>query len=503
MATPTNVAAAAANTSDRKTGLSTSGTVGIVLAVILGILFLGSFIAWIYRKYASRWFAAKAPWSRLDDNEATPFPPSYEKSALGTDDVYGGATGPEIGSRRALALARANSFNFDGSYRPNSNYTIDGANNRAGVGAGNLVQYDEYPEAIPGYSIDPQGRPYNPQAGRTPMTHMYQEQYSEKPPTISLPSTSRQLLGPSQHQFSDPALSPVAMGRPAAPTTMTELEQHEDFADILEPDHPGEMRPHGAEKDRKRIPQTATRDVIAGDTRPQQGLNGSNGDQLSKDVMMRDISNRSASKVLQMPLPALQPLSPMFSGFDLHRSSSQPLEMYEVEPNQQKGLYGDAAETASFAETSTPLATVLAPLNRSTSTADTASSFSAHEPSPRLPSMTTITPQPYIHGRPLSPLKEIVTPKPTGSNLPSPSPSAMLGTSPMNPFDRTLVHSRLVPPSSASSSFPSPNYPPPSPGGMSVPGSVGDSPRRWSRGYGAPGIRGANMFDEDDAYGGI
>jgi hypothetical protein len=79
----------------------------------------------------------------------------------------------------------------------------------------------------------------------------------------------------------------------------------------------------------------------------------------------------------------------------------------------------------------------------------------------------------------------------------------------VNPFERLGVpHQRtLVAPHSASTTgatgIPSPAYPPPSPGGMSVPGSVTDSPRRWS-GRSASGLgRQVSVYGEDDVYGGI
>lgn len=170
-----------------------------------------------------------------------------------------------------------------------------------------------------------------------------------------------------------------------------------------------------------------------------------------------------------------------------------------------------------------------------TSMVSTASSFSAPERLPQtsiqtasasnlpLPMPMPAT-QPYEHGRPLSPLVEVSTPS-TSFSVPVASvygaagagagaPMASMASSSVghgrevNPFDqlqpahvgygngRTLI----APPHSASSSaattaFPSARYPPPSPGGMSVPGSVGGSPRE------AVGRK--SVYDEEDAYGGI
>lgn len=342
------------------------------------------------------------------------------------------------------------------------------------------------------------------------MLRTYQEQYSEKPHGNSPPGNSRQLVGPAQRAYADSAVSPVAMGRPGVPTTMTELAQHEDFADIVQPYDPGVMLAYDEERDGAYTPRTATTTgEWAGDARPPQGrsrvsANALKGTTVPQGTMTRGLTNQSPPRPLQMPLPALQPLSPLMSGFDLRRSSSQPLALYDSEPNQQKRMYGEVAQAAGVAEPPTPHSATLSPLTRSTSSEGTTSSFSAHEATPRLPSLMVVPPQPYVHGRPLSPLTEVATPMSVTSAQPMPSSSAMHGQSEVNPFDRTLIPNRLVPPySGTSGGFPSPNYPPPSPGGMSVPGSVSDSPRRWSGARGPHSLRGESVFDEEDAYGGI
>ena len=172
-------------------------------------------------------------------------------------------------------------------------------------------------------------------------------------------------------------------------------------------------------------------------------------------------------------------------------------------------------------------------------------SFSAHEPSfssssqdrsfatatgspPRLPTRavlatppSTSPPRPYVHGQPLSPLAEVETPRSVMSALsgrvPQNSPSKTTGKE-ENPFERTLQAAAALGPKGWRASqasidslvppfrIPSPNYPPPSPGGMSVPGSVSDSPRRWSGQTGnraEAASRGVSVFYGEDAYGGI
>lgn len=511
-ATATNAKADASKSSADKSGLSTGKTRGVVLAVLAGILVLGAAAAWYYRKRSSRSSGRTSPWNKLDDNEVTPFPPAYEKATGDSDDIYGGSKAPVIGSRRALALARDNAFNNDGSSRPDSDYMIQRDGNRAGVGARNPGQYDAYSEAAPGYSVDPQGRPYRPQAGRTPMMHTYQEQYSDVPHALTPPGNTRQLLGPSQQSYAEPALSPVSMGRPAAPTTLSELAQHEDFADIVEPHAPGYMIPFGEKRDGAWTPRTAySMSEWAGDARRQQGRSRASmttpiGSAIPEQMMTRNAQRWSPPQSLPLPkpLPVLEPMSPLLSNFDLRRSSSKPLAMNENESSQQKRMYAEVAHAAGVAEPQTPHSLAIAPLNESSSSSGTTSSFSAHEPTPLLPSLTVVPPQPYVHGRPLSPLTEVATPMSGVSGHPMPSSSVLHGQAEINPFDRTFVPSRLAPPYSASSGIPSPNYPPPSPGGMSVPGSVSDSPRRWSGGPSPlSGRRGVSMFDGDDAYGGI
>jgi hypothetical protein len=313
------------------------------------------------------------------DDDVTPFP----NEKLDTD-IYG-SPAPIIGSRRALALARQNAFaDVD---RPDSEYT----DNRAGLGT--------FPLVSPDYGVDAQGRPYRPQAGRTPIPH------------------ARPV---SHHEYT---LTPVAMGRPAAPTTQAELDQLDDFD----------------------VPETHVTYNL-----PYDGPDCSTQAQLSRPLS-------AIPPPAPIPLPVLEPMSPLMKGF---RTSQLP--MYAPD-NLQKRMYD-----APIAAGST----------------DTHSSFSANEPM-RLP-----MPEPYVHGRPLSPLTEVATPASTAPSNPRE----------VNPFERALIPPRtswgknsLAPTAVSSRSglgYPSPAFPP-SPG-VSVPGSVGSSPR-WS---------GHAIIDED-VYGGI
>ncbi|WVQ97751.1 hypothetical protein IAU59_004865 [Kwoniella sp. CBS 9459] len=527
----------AAKAGSSSSGMSTGAVVGIALGAIVGLVVVGSLIGWLYRKWTARSYNSQAPWSKIDD-DITPFPHNgsnekFERYTDGNDDIYGGSVAPVIGSRRALAMARDNAFNHDGSLHDSGMY-----DNRAGVGAGGQpAAYSPYPQFSPessgvaAYGLDAQGRPYNGQAGRTPMPHTYENQYVNDPyyDNSPPPANSRQLVGASAHPYADvPMPTPVPMGRPAAPTTAAEFAQMEDFADEPEPLTPGLAyafdEPHtptgdGRVAGRSRVSMTTpqaprvlspTESVQAHDYIPAPPL----------AVPAPAATSASASTSLApMPLPQFAPLSPLMNDFDFKRKS-QPLPMYEDDASVQKRMYGEVATTAGISEPVTPASAQPSPnpqasgLNDSTNSTD--SSFSATVPYvaessvpsssslPRLPDFTLAPPQPYQHGQPLSPLNEVPTPLSTASN----------GEALLNPFDLPTPRLRaggdgaLAPPFTASTSgatgFPSPAYPPPSPGGMSVPGSVTDSPRRWDSSIGTPKGRAVSVnYDEEDAYGGI
>ena len=245
---------------------------------------------------------------------------------------------------------------------------------------------------------------------------------------------------------------------------------------------------------------------------------------------------------------------------DPHAPSPNYSAEGQDEQARQKQLYGEVSRAAGFPEPKTPYSAAgdrssmnfgtfgsntttdrsflstaatadmsamsMADTTMDTSMVSSASSFSAPErlpqsdtgrsaepmpmPMPRMPAT-----QPYEHGRPLSPLVEVSTPSTSFSVQP---PVASIASSSsghgreVNPFDhlqpaqqgmgRTLVAPHSAAASSApatGSGFPSARYPPPSPGGMSVPGSVGGSPREAVGG----GMGRRSVYDEEDAYGGI
>ena len=424
-------------------------------------------------------------------------------------------------------MARQNAFQEDGSFRPASDYmfTEEGPN-RAGVGSGGTLSqgYSAYPNLpSPYYGLDPQGRPYHPDADHSPMPHMYNNLEDHSPHALTAPGNTRQLVGP--HGFPQPDLSPHALGRPAAPVSNFAIAQHEDFADMPEPHTPTNVD-HG---DLPYTPRTAmSAGEWAGDARLPQDRSrvsmstpkamgaGEAAALAAATAAARGPSQDEKAFPVAQPtaaaLPSFEPMSPLMAEFDLKRSSSQPLAMYEDERSQQKRMYGEVASAANVPEPPTPRSAIN--LTHSTSSAETGSSFSAPEPMPaRLPPAIAVqVPQPYIHGRPLSPLAEVQTPMSvaTRPSMDYPVSSSSL-LHEQNPYERTLLAAKAVPgspapPYSASSAgvpaLASPAYPQRRMSGMSVPGSVTDSPQQWGRSE-TKGTRVQSMFDEDDAYGGI
>lgn len=423
-------------------------------------------------------------------------------------------------------MARQNAFQEDGSFRPASDYmfTEEGPN-RAGVGSGSIAQgYSAYPNLpSPYYGLDPQGRPYHPDADLSPVPHMYNNVAPHSSHAITAPGNSRQLVG--AHDFPQPELSPHALGRPAAPVSNFAIAQHEDFADMPEPHTPTNVD-HG---DLPYTPRTAMlAGEWAGDARlPQDrsrvsmstpkamGAGEAAALAAATAAARGPIPDEKSFPVAQPTpagLPSFEPMSPLLSEFDLKRSSSQPLAMYEDERSQQKRMYGEVASAANVPEPPTPKSAIN--LTHSTDSTEMGQSFSVAEPMPaRLPPAIAVQPpQPYIHGRPLSPLTEVQTPMSvaTRPSMDYPVPSSSL-LHEQNPYERTLLAAKAVPgspapPYSATStgaaSIPSPAYPPRSASTMSVPGSVTDSPQQYGRSE-PQGTRVQSMFDEEDAYGGI
>ena len=491
----------------------------VVAGAVLGWLFVSTDLQIPtdkQRKYKSRSFSTSTPWRKMSDNDSiTPFAPPkqyYDEPERNekplVDDYYAEEPQPVIGSRRALALARANAFNSDGSIRPESMFE----RNQAGLGAGNRGY------GATAYGVDAQGRPFNPNAGGTPIAYKHDTRHIAN-------------------------LAPVAMGRPAVPTNDVDLDAHEDFAD--EPAVKAETSSDGYALPYDEPLKTATTvsSWSASDHTAQRNVSAPQAGR-ALPVIPRLASGGYISAVAEKAamarsttLPAINPISPLSSSFN------NPMEMYAPEPATQKRMYGEVSRAAGFPEPLTPQAVTRSAssssavpssnLNGSTSSHDVPetsfmtadSSFSTHNPltaapappySPpkggpvRLPPppITLSPPHPYVHGQPLSPLEELPTPLssnlsqrgPTTPALAS-TPSSRNLTNELNPFDRMTSSGtrNLLPPRGYVGTIPSIRYPPPSPSGMSVPGSVTDSPRRWS---GVRGARGSVISDED-AYGGI
>lgn len=398
--------------------------------------------------------------------------------------------------------------------RPDSDYMMQRGDNAAGFGAGRGLgnQYGAYPTMNQNQGYDHtmnqnQGYDYGHEQG--PPSPAYDYGPDQTGMAISAPGNTRQLVGPNgaPHGFPMPApLAPVALGRPLPPQSAAEFADREEFMELPKPtptngsgNHMSQYSTYGlayAESEPDYMPHTATTTGWAGD-----------------------------SKTQHTPLPAIEPASPLMSSFDFQKRQSLgpiasnfatkygagpntlPNYQDEDENSRQKRMYGEVASAAGVQEPTTPHT---ADLSHSTNSYETASSFSTHQqseprsishrlppaPMPALPTVNVLPPQPYQHGRPLSPLTEVETPRSMALTS-----SSVLHGQELNPFEHALhpptPQSTFRPPYSATSStgataFPSPSFPPPSPGGMSVPGSVTDSPRKRE-----------SMFDVDDAYGGI
>lgn len=526
------------------------------------------------RKYITRSYnKANAPWSKIDD-DITPF--DNEKPH---DDIYGGPLAPVIASSRDLARARS-------TMSPRDYTMFDSASNHAGVGAGRTMGFaTEYPtglspppEAVT-YGVDLHGRPYTPQAGRTPMLHTYESDYghpaeSYSPYSYQSYSASptdnmRQLVGPHAHHSQEqqyhtdyvemPMPSPMPLGglMHASDEDLKDLDKFADDPRMAGLAYTYEDGPAAGSASIQASEQPPTVMVSSAPSKydpPAQVTRAD--DHMAPNLAAPDFSapahsplspldptanssSSSSNALLPLPLPQFEPLSPLTTSFDLSRRTAegQPLAMYEDEhrdtsepENVQKRLYGEVARTAGIDEPKTPFVEMMSPststssepmplpstnvLNESTNS--TSSSFSAPGPAmPRLPDLSLNPPRPYQHGQPLSPLAEVPTPMSSstggegGMSNPFDNPSLTVPTSamsrapapPYSPYEPYGSYDPMGSPAPSSAGVTrgtsghghltgglvSPAFPPPSPGG-NVPGSVTDSPRRWSR---------------DDVYGGI
>lgn len=459
------------------------------------------------RKYITRSYKTNTntPWSKIDD-DITPF-----DSEKPHDDIYFGPPASVIASSRDLARARS-------TMSPREYTMFGGASNHAGVGAGRTMGFAaEYPTGLSPppeaatYGIDLHGRPYTPQAGRTPMLHTYESNYghqaesyspySYQPYSASPTDNMRQFVGPNAYHSPEqqyhtdyvemPMPSPMPLGG-LAHASDEDLKDLDEFADDPQmaglaytyEDSPaaGTGSIQGGEE-----PLTAVVSSTPSKYDPPAQVTRTD-DHMAPNFAATDFSaptqsplspldptasgsSSSSNGLLPLPLPHFEPLSPFSSSFDSNRRTTevQPLAMYEDEhrnasesENVQKRLYGEVARTAGIDEPTTPFVEMLPPSNSASpepmpqsstnllneSTNSTSSSFSAPGPAlPRLPDLSLQPPRPYQHGQPLSPLTEVPTPM-TSSN-------GGEGAVP-NPFDNPS----LTVPTSAASRAPAPPYSP-------------------------------------------
>ncbi|WVO15861.1 hypothetical protein L204_103523 [Cryptococcus depauperatus] len=502
--TITGTSAALSKSSDRST-LATGAVIGIVFAVVVGIVVIGSFFGWLYRKYNARSYNKKAPWSKIDD-DITPF--NHEKP--GYTDVYGNTAAPVMASGRGH------------SDMPRQYTMYDTASNHAGVGAGGsdplCNPFDPAPPSALAYTsgVDPQSGHVS---AESPLSHMYDTQYAhshQAEPYSPYPyevysagsDNTRQLVGPVSHSNENGQFvnmpSPVPLGRPAQPN-------ESDLRDLnLYGDDP-QMAGLAISRDSPSVETFAQAQQTVSATKPLRydpSGSANRASQTFDPLVPSDFSRAVKSPIdptplPSLPMPTLEPMSPFTSTFELSNSNNRPLDMYVNENAEQeemllKQMYGEVAKSAGIDEPKTPYTPRM---KASESTSGNALSHSspmsfATSAVPRLPDLALHPPKPYQHGQPLSPLSEVPTPK----------SSSETGNALLNPFENPALtipqaaHTRAAPstpigtPSSTGATTYSPNVnggfnsivPPNSPG--NVPSSVNWSPRRW---------------EGDSVYGGI
>ncbi|WVQ76722.1 hypothetical protein IAR50_006396 [Cryptococcus sp. DSM 104548] len=531
-------AAALSSNSDSSSSLSTGAVVGIVFAVVCGLVVVGSFFGWLYRKYTARSYNSGSPWSQIDD-DITP----YNSEKPGFDDIYGGAAAPVIASSRDLSRARSD-------MAPYSMYDNTPLSNHAGVGAGALAfggQGDiSPPPAALSYGIDSQGRPYNPHAGRTPMLHTFEDQYGHQAepyspyshqPYSATSDNSRQLVGP--HSYSPSSHvdqygstggnvempSPIRLGGPAHASD-ADLRDLDEYAD--DPQMAGLAYTYGDTPMASTFAQAQASAAPSKHDPPAETYRAS--DYTPKAPLALDFSapvispldptiastSGEKSRLAPLPLPALEPMSPFMSDFDMGtKGQSQQLAMYEDEQEkEQRRMYQEVAKSAGIDEPVTPFVSYTSaspspepmPVNAQTLNQSTASTTSSSSTGmPRLPEISLNAPKPYEHGQPLSPLAEVPTPMSSnsiGAPLPNPFDNPAFTVAPKStspapapPYSPYEYGHEPGTPSSTAATLNTPlpgqtlarAFPPPD-----MPGSVMGSPavgRRWSGG--------------EDVYGGI
>ncbi|KAE8540347.1 hypothetical protein D1P53_003292 [Cryptococcus gattii VGV] len=494
--------------------LSTGAVIGTVFAVVIGIVAVGSFGGWLYRKYITRSYKTNTntPWSKIDD-DITPF-----DSEKPHDDIYFGPSAPVIASSRDLARARS-------TMSPREYTMFGGASNHAGVGAGRTMGFAaEYPTGLSPppeaatYGIDLHGRPYTPQAGRTPMLHTYESNYghqaesyspySYQPYSASPTDNMRQLVGHNAYHSAEqqyhtdyvemPMPSPMPLGG-LAHASDEHLKDLDEFADDPQmaglaytyEDSPttGAGSIQGGEEpltamvssapskydppaqvtrvDDHMAPNFAATDFSAPTQSPLSPLDPTaNG------------SSSSSNALLPLPLPHFEPLSPFTTPFDSNRRTTevQPLAMYEDEQrnaseseNVQKRLYGEVARTAGIDEPKTPFVEMLPPsnsaspepmpqpstnvLNESTNVLNestNSTSSSFSAPGPAMPRLPDLSLKPPRPYQHGQPLSPL-------TEVPTPMTSSNGGEGAVpNPFDNPS----LTVPTSAASRAPAPPYSP-------------------------------------------
>jgi len=468
--------------------MSGGAIAGIVIAVLLGLSAAGAFVVYFLKKRNSN---SNNGWSKMDD-DVTPYPSQSEKPA--STGYYGAGAGAAAAGAGAAAMAHSNSQSR-GLAVPNDYYESRpmsdvGGENFAGYGAGRV--YGNQPSGVApvatyginqGYAdpmtsphamstdahyyaqapmgFDEYGMPYHPAQQQAYTANPFEEPAVS--PTHSAGSAPRQLVGPGQQYPQQPygmavgAPVPIPLGRPEAPNSYDDIAAAEMYADDrYADDHMGapaaypNAYPAAAPVQR----YTDSDPTYSPHAQTQQDQEWPNEKQMYAQAAAQaqtstalpdpapapatKQSPAAASAALiedhrlsplpePAPLPQLAPMSPFMDPIALHDTNAPTTGHHDLmDDDETNAMYADVAAAAGI----------------------------------------PMSAQPYQHGQPLTPVREVATPV---SEPPRPLPAT--------PTTSTPTKAPLPPiPSSTTASSSGPLRLPPAP---------------------------APAHDDDDAYGGI
>lgn len=349
---------------------------GAIAGIVIVVLLALAAIGgfFAYRHQSKKKRDAQRGWARMDD-DVTPFP-AREKSS----GYYGGSSSPTSGSEtRAVALARQNAFYADGTPRPDSTMVNE---NYAGYGAGR-VYGGGYAAASPVASYAMEPTPYSPNSAYPPQSA---NQYY--PPQSEFGT-------PAQNPFQDPATSPTSASGPrqlVGPGQQYGQQPFSPYHDIPSPVPLGRPEPPSSYDD------IAAAEMYSDDRYAD--------DHVAAPVPVAPLVHpyTDASPTLTeplvripspepTPLPQLAPMSPLMAPVSLN-DEPVPTTRNLIDEDETNRMYGEVAAAAGLQ-------------------------------------------QPYQHGQPLTPLREIPTPQTESRPLPSTPTKAPMPVTPAAPQPST------------------------------------------------------------------